>query len=250
MRITAGRLLSTAAGAFLAAAPAHAQSTQSAQVAIEAATDWRERGLSWSDGKAALGVSASIPITYDLTVAAEAVTLRESSRHGGADVGITIAPRYALTSGGWTIAAGARGNIFVGRAGMSFGEITGEVAHTIGPAQLVLGADFAPSQKAIGGSNLHLEAQGSLGIPGTALTLYGGLGHTSGSDRERPRAWRLRPGGSYTDHHLGIEHARGPLAVGVRYSDTSIRSREVDRRIAFASGDFGSRVVAYLRLSS
>lgn len=246
MRYFLGMAVAVCGG--LVFADANAQSAGST-VSFEAETDHRERGLSGSDGKAALGVSASVPVTYDLGIDLDAVTLRGSARHGGADIGLTLAPRYALRSGGWDLSAGVRGNVFVGRAGTSYAELTGEIARTLGPAQLVLGAAFAPSQDAIGGSNLTLDAQLSASIPGTPVTLYGGVGHTSGSSNGDPRAARLRPGGDYLDHHVGAEYTDANFAAGLRYSGTSIGKDEVDPLSRWTDRHYGSRVMAYLRFT-
>lgn len=232
----------------LITADARAQSAP-ASASIEFETDHRERGLSWSDGKAAFGLEASLPVTYDLALDLDAVTLRDSARHGGADVGLTIAPRYTLRTGGWDMSAGVRGNVFIGRSGTSYVELTGDVARTLGPAQLVVGAAFAPAQDAIGGSNLYIDAQLSASLPGTPVTLYGGIGHTSGSSRNDPRVARLRPGGDYLDHHLGAEYTAANLAAGVRYSGTSIGADEVDSLSPWTDRHTGSRVMAYLRFT-
>lgn len=245
---TLARIAATTGALF--ATTAQAQPVIGTRVGVEATTDWRERGLSWSDGKPAAGAFARVPLTSAFALDVDAITLRESARHGGADAGVIVAPRYTLTTGGWGFSAGARGNIFVGRSGMSYGEIVAEAERTIGPVQLSAGAEFAPSQNAIGGHNLHLGAQASVGLPLTPLTVYGGIGHTSGSSRDDPRAWRLRPGGSYTDHRIGIEHASPFVSVGLRYSGTSISADEVDRSNPFTDRHYGSRVVAYVRLST
>jgi hypothetical protein len=235
-------------GGLLATA-AQAQSTNNVQVSLEGTTDLRNRGLSWSDGKAAVALSATVPASYDLAVDLEAASLRDSARHGGADLGLTIAPRYTLERGGWGLTGGVRGNVFVGRSGMSYVELTAEVERTLGPAQLVVSADFAPSQRAIGGHNLHLGADLSVGIPGVPFTVYGGIGHTSGSSGDKPRAARLRPGGDYWDHRVGVERSEGSLAMGVVYSGTSIDADEVDRLSPYYDRHYGSRVLAYLRFT-
>lgn len=217
-------------------------------IALEAQGDHRQRGLSWSDGRAALEIDASVPVAGGLSLDLSAVTLRGSARHGGADLGVSVAPRYAVSASGWDFTAAARGKVFVGRAGTGYLELAGDVARTVGPARIVAGAAFAPPQDAIGGSNLYLDAQVSAGISGTALTLYGGLGHTSGHSSHGAKTARLRPGGDYLDHHLGAEYAKGPLAFGLRWSGTSISAREVDPLSRWPDRHHGSRLVAYLRL--
>lgn len=242
--------LGAAACSGLLASPSQAQATLAPEIALEATTDLRERGLSWSDGKAAVAVSGTVPVTYDLTFDLEAVTLRDSPRHGGADVGLSFAPRYSMMSGGWGFHAGVRGNVFVGRSGMNYVELTGEVEHTIGPARFIAGMDFAPSQDAIGGRNLHVEIQASAGIPGMPLTVYGGIGHTTGSSNDRANAGRLRPGGDYTDHHFGAEYSRANLSFGLRYTGTSIDADEVNQTMRYNDRHYGSRLLAYARISS
>lgn len=236
----------------LLALPAQAQPVLGTQVALEGTTDQRERGLSWSDGRPTASLGVSVPASDALAFDLDAIALRDSARHGGAEAALRIAPRYTVRSAGWALSAGVRGNAFVGRSGMSYGELTGEAEYTLGPARLVAGVDFAPSQGAIGGSNLHVEAQASVGVPGLPLSFYGGVGHTTGSTRDGNRglkAARLRPGGDYTDYHVGMEHTISSLAVGLRYSDTSISAREVNRLSQYHDRHTGSRVLAYIRFA-
>lgn len=232
--------------AFAAPFPALAQSMSGPTISLEAETDHRERGLGWSDGKAAISAGVTLPVIQDLNVDLEATTLRGSRRHGGADVGLTLAPSYTLRTSGWDFTAGVRGHAFIERSGLAYWDMTGSAAHSLGPAQLVLSATFAPSQGAIGGSNLYVDAQLGADVPGTPITVYGGLGHSSGSTRNE-RAARLRPGGDYLDHYLGAEYNQSKMAFGLRYSGTSIGSNEIDRASLYADRHFGSRLVAYLR---
>ncbi|WP_313441710.1 TorF family putative porin [Novosphingobium sp.] len=239
------------ATAILASPPALAQ-TASPSVSIEAATDLRERGLSWSDGKPAMSLDATLPLSHSVTVDFGAATLRDSPRHGGADLGLEVAPEIMLlSSGGWTLSAGATGHVFVGGAGLSYAEAKSTLSYAIGPAQLALGASYAPSQKAIGGSNLYLEGNIAMSIPTTALTLYGGGGYSTGSTRgdalAAERVRRLRPDGSYWDYYLGVEHQMDRLALGLRYTGTSVGDDLAPGR--YVDRDTGSRLAAYLRFT-
>ena len=247
--------LPAAFAALFTPAASQAQ-TASPSVSIEATTDLRERGLSWSGGKAAMSAEATLPVSPAVTVDLGAATLRDSARHGGADIGLTLSPEIALFStGGWTLSAGAKGHVFVGASGLSYAEATSTLAYAIGPAQLAFGASFAPSQKAIGGSDLYLEGNAAIGVPGTALTLYGGGGYSTGSTRDTAlaaeRVRRLRPDGSYWDYYVGAEHQMDRLALGLRYTGTSIDQDRVaainDRR--YLDRHTGSRISAYLRFT-
>lgn len=239
------------AAAFAVPVTVLAQSA-SPSLSVEATTDLRERGLSWSDGKAAMSLDATLPVSQSVSVDLGAASLRDSARHGGADLGLSVAPEVSLLStGGWTLSAGATGHVFVGGSGLSYGELNSTLAYAIGPAQLSFGASFAPSQKAIGGSDLYLEGNATVGIPGTALTLYGGGGYSTGSTRDTAlaaeRVRRLRPEGSYWDYYLGLEHQMDRLALGLRFTGTSIGDDLAPNR--YIDRDTGSRLAAYLRFT-
>jgi hypothetical protein len=95
---------------------------------------------------------------------------------------------------------------------------------------------------------VHVRADANTGIPGTPFTLLAGLGHSSGGVTNPLRAQRLRPGGSYLDWRLGVEHRRDRLTFGIDY----LRS---DVTLAGAIGCFadsahaGDRLVGRAQLS-
>lgn len=235
--------------AFAFGTPVHAQSAERSSIALELTSDFRNRGLSWSDGDPTIVVDGTIAITDGFALDLQAAGLRESQRHGGSDLGLAASPRFNWFRSGWTLSAGATGHVFTGEGKLNYIELDASAAHSIGPLQLGLGASFAPSQSAIGGSNLYLDANLAAGIPGTPFTIFGGAGYTMGSSNGSARAARLRPEGDYADYHVGIEHVRGPLALGLRYSDTSI---DKDRIVPspYSDRDVGSRLIATVRLSS
>ncbi|WP_244185406.1 TorF family putative porin [Sphingomonas aurantiaca] len=113
---------------------------------------------------------------------------------------------------------------------------------------MTLGAIGAPSQRAIGGSNVYAYANANAGIPGTPFTVLAEVGHSSGSVRNPNHAERLRPGGDYTNWRLGLEHRRDRLTVGVDYIGTDVSrsgeaSRFADRRNA------ADRLIGHVQLS-
>ncbi len=119
---------------------------------------------------------------------------------------------------------------------------------TYGPLYATAGVIGAPSQRAIGGSNVYVYANANAGIPGTPFTVLTELGHSSGSVSDPVRTERLRPGGSYTNWRLGLEHRRNRLTIGVDYigtdiSRTAIASGFADRRNA------GDRILGRVQVS-
>jgi len=223
-----------------------AQAVQSPSVAVEAGTDQRRRGLSWSDGAAAVEVSGFLPIGDSLDLSAAATTLRDSARHGGADLGIDLAGRYHRDLGGWRLSGGVLGHLFVDRSELDYVELEGRASYLIGPAQIGVTAAYAPSQDAIGGDNLYLGADAWVALPGTPVSFNGGVGHSSGDTDNPVRAARLRPGGSYWDYRLGAEYVMGELVAGLRFSTTSGAGARGPS--LYLDDNAGARLVGYVRL--
>lgn len=233
-----GRVL-LAAVLAVPAAPAMAQS-----LAVEASTDARVRGLSWSDGRPALAAAGSLPLG-EWRLDARATSLRGSRRHDGADVGVDTALRYTRDLGGWRATAGVVHHAFLDRAGSNYVELEGSAGYLIGPLDLALTAAWAPSQRAIGGDNLYLRAGAMAGVPGTPWTVFGHVGRSLGPD-ESERATRLRPDGDYTDWRLGAERVAGPLTLGVQLTGTSIDGPVPPMR--FTDRHVGTRLAATARV--
>ena len=209
-------------------APAFAQTARSATV--EGMTDEERRGLSWSGGRAALAGDVRVSLGR-LDASARAVTTRGSARHGGADAVVDLGIGTGWDLGAIRLRADAIGHAFAGARGrMDYVEGGLSASYGYGPLYVTLGAIGAPSQRAIGGSNVYAYANANAGIPGTPFTVLAEVGHSSGSVRNPGRAERLRPGGDYTNWRLGLEHRRDRLTVGIDYIGTDVsRSGEVSR---------------------
>lgn len=213
----------TALALVASAAPAAA-----AAIGVEASTDLRRRGLSWSDGKPAIEGWASVPIGGRLSVEAGAASLHGSPRHGGADALAEASLRYSLPVAGGTLWAEVQGLGFVGASGQNYAQVRAAAAHDIGPLQFSVQAAFAPPQAAIGGSNLYLGGLATVGIPLTPLTLGAAIGRSTGSDDGSGRSQRLRPGGDYTDVRFDADFVLGPVTLGASVTATSIDTDAFD----------------------
>lgn len=231
---------------LLVTAAAQAQSLPS--VGVEATTDERRRGLSWSEGRASMSGDAALTlgaVELDARVAA----LRGSVRHDGADAVADLGVAIGGDVGPLALRARAIGHVFAGaERGMDYAEFGGDARYTLGPVELTAGALYAPPQRSIGGSNLYLSAQGVAAIPMTPFTLVGGVGRSSGAVDDPARADRLRPGGSYVDWRLGVEHVTGPLTLAVDYVGTDLN----DDRIVAPIGDrrhSGDRILGRARFA-
>ena len=226
--------------------PAVAQNARSASV--EVMTDEVRRGLSWTEGRAAAAGDVRVSLG-PIDASARAVTTRGSARHDGADAVVDLVVGTGWDLGAVRIRTDAIGHAFAGARGrMDYVEGAVSASYAYGPLYATLGATAAPSQRAIGGSNVYLYASANAGIPGTPLTILGELGHSTGSVSDPVRAERLRPGGSYTNWRLGLEHRRDRLTLGVDYVGTDVdRTGDANR---FADrGNVADRVLGRVQVS-
>lgn len=231
--------------AAVPAGPVVAQTAVSA--GVEATTDENRRGLSWSEGR--VSVSGDVLATLGgIEAGARVAALRGSSRHGGADSVADLTLATGWNVGAVRLRANGAAHVFGGNRGRTdYVEFGGSASYGYGPLYLTGGAMFAPSQGAIGGSNLYLYADASAGVPGTPLTAIAAIGHSSGTTDDPLRAQRLRPGGDYADWRLGVEHRREALTIGVDYIGTDIARRDAFGPFADAR-HAGDRLVGRIRL--
>ncbi len=205
----------------VAALPSAAQ----VQTGVELATDERRRGISWSEGKAAPSAYARVDLPAGFDLGARVLATRGDPRHGGADGVVEPTLGYSRDLGGFRLDGFATAHLFTGAHGrLDYGELGAGLSYSLGPAQAGVEARYAPPQDAIGGDNLYLAVRGRIGIPATPWTVTGSAGHSSGRVDDPQRAARLRPGGSYNDWSLGVQHVTGPLTVGLEYTGTDIRN--------------------------
>jgi len=220
---------------------ARPSSSDGASLLLEAASDGRRRGISWSDGAPVLHAAVSLPATPSLALEAGVTSLRGGNRHGNADAVIDLGARYTVEAGAFQIEALGGYHLFPGASGMGYGEVGASLGYRIGPVMVDLFSRYAPEQSSLGGDNLVLGTGLNLGIPQTPLTLSAHLAHSSGASDDPIRARRLRPDGSYWDHGVALDYYRGRWSAGLRYSNSSI-----DRRTECHAG---ASLIARLGLS-
>lgn len=214
-------MLIAAAGSLVAMAA----DARTVDLSAELSSDERRRGLSWSDGRAAVAVAATAHGPADVDVGVRVVTVRDDPRHlgAGAVADVTVGHGRDL-GGGWRADAFVTAHLFAGATGRAdYVEGGAGIGYSIGPAEVGADLRYAPAQSPIGGDNLYLAARARLGIPATPWTVDASVGRSSGAVDDPVRAARLRPGGGYADWALGVTRYAGPLEIGLRYTGTDIR---------------------------
>ena len=235
-------------GLVLAATPALPLWAQERPaIGVELNSDENRRGLSWSGGR--VSPSADTFATQGpFEASGRIVALRESARHGGAGVVGDLSIGASTMFGPVTMRGRVTGHLF-GGAGFNadYVELGGSAAYTLGPVQVDVGADYAPSQSAIGGDNLYLHAGAQAGIPGTPWTVLAGVGHSTGKTDDPFRAARLRPGGDYSDWRIGVQHVTGPVTLGLDYVGTDVSERAASIYPLADARHSGDRIVGRVR---
>lgn len=216
-------------GTLLAAtaAPAFAQDAEEASSPITVSagvalvSDYRFRGLSFTDNDFALQPTVTVSHESGFYAGVWGSNIEDSPTYGGTEVDLYAG--YATE-----IAPGTTADLGVtyywypggdnGLAGPSdYAEIIGKLSHTFGPVEATGTVAYAPSQAAIGSDDSVYFGLGlSAGIPDTPVTLIGSVGYADGS------LAALAPGGNYMDWSVGADVAFGPMTFGVRYVDTDI----------------------------
>jgi hypothetical protein len=216
-----------------------------ARLALEATTDHRRRGISWSDGRPTAIASGRAQLASGWGAEAILVATRGSARNQGAEGLIDLALRHDRAVGAVILHGAVIGHVTPDRISASFAEGEAGMDVTLGPANLGATIDYAPAQPAVGGEALRLGADASVAIIGTPWTLRAGAGRNSGDD-SRTHSRRLRPRGSYTDYALGLDYVAAPWIVSADFSGTTshAQSRTFDPRQRHA----GKRIAVAIRI--
>lgn len=246
-------ILLAAVGLMAVATPAFAQEetkpfTVSGSVAL--VTDYRLRGVSQSDEKAAIQAGVTVSHTSGLYAGVWGSNLAGWGTFGGANMELDLIAGYkfpitdavALDVGAtWYMYPGGYDNT-------DFIEAFAKFSGTIGPASATVGVAYAPEQEAIGPAyiggadyvanfpvetqpgakddNLYIWGDLAAGIPSTPVTLKGHLGFSQGNRGLGPFGTSPSPTGAYMDWMVGADLSLGPVVLGVAYVDTDIDNAE------------------------
>ena len=239
------------AATCLVTVPVAAQTAPPADLAITGSvaitTDYRLRGVSQSDNKPAVQGGFTATLKQGPYAGLWASNLAGWGTFGGPNLELDLFAGYKHSFGGTTVDAGLTWYIYPGGADKTdYAEPFVKVSHTLGPANLLVGIAYAPSQEALGkwyntgaayaagavdhpgakSDNTYLWGDLGVGIPRTKATAKAHLGHSWGNSGLGPNGTSVAPTGSYTDWLLGVDYALyGPLTLSFAYVDTSIGRR-------------------------
>ena len=225
-------LLAIGSAAFWVS-PAHADNAQirfSGEASL--VSDYRFRGVSLSDGKAAFQLDLAAEHESGLYAGVWASTIAETE--GGARIEADPYIGYAAEAGGLTMDIMLSRYTYPSDAALDYWEGTATLSYPLGAFTPMLELNYAPPQDALVDEsgrrkgNVYANAGLDYAMPGTPLTLSGRLGYERGAYDYNDR------GGKY-DWSLGARIEAGRLKIDLAYADTDRSALNVSRSLARAT---------------
>jgi uncharacterized protein (TIGR02001 family) len=175
-------------------------------------SDYRYRGVSLSDGRAAVQASATLERSgYYATAWASTLGRRL------ADSEIDLTAGYERELAPWiSVDLSATRYLYPSSPGEGYSEAAAAVSLNHGRASASLGFSYAPRQRALRdtagrrGGNAYVSVEAAYDVPGAPLSLIAGGGYERGPFDEVER------GGKW-DWKIGGEIARGPARLALSY---------------------------------
>ena len=220
--------------------------------------------MSQSDRNPAVQGSLTIAHRSGFYVGTFASNLAGWGTFGGSNLELDAIGGFKRSFGTATVDAGLTWYIYPGGANKTdYAELFGKLSGTAGPASLLAGVAYAPSQQALGkwydngaqaaagtyahpgakSDNLYVWGDGAYAIKGMPLTAKVHIGYSHGNSGLGPNATSAAPTGSYWDWQLGADYAiKGtPLTVNLSWIDTDIsRRRAAYLQPSFSKGQDGA----------
>lgn len=179
-------------------------------------SDYRFRGLSFSDEDFAIQGGIDLEHESGFYIGTWGSSIEDSPVFGSVELDIYAGWSGEISSG-TTLDIGVLAYLYpdgdVGDA--DYFEPYVSLSHQLGPAEATVGFAYAPDQNALAGDSGYLWGDLSVGIPTTPITIDAHVGYVQGS-------LSTADGNSYVDWSLGATYALGPLSLGLAYVDTNV----------------------------
>jgi uncharacterized protein (TIGR02001 family) len=206
--LSAAALVSTPAVAQDKAEDAAASGPIAVDFALAVVSDYRFRGVSLSNEKAA--VQPSITLTHDSGFSL-GLWGSNIADNGGDNIEIDTTLGYTKEFGAVTANAGAVAYLYPGAKNLNYGELLAGVKTKVGPGNIGANIAYAPKQKNIGNQdNLYYGVTADVPLGAMPVTLVGSFGIENGAFGDHKRDWSA-----------GADIDIVGVTAGVRYIDTA-----------------------------
>ncbi len=206
--IAAATLFVSPAFAQDEAKDAKASAPISVDFSLAVVSDYRFRGVSLSDGKAA--VQPSFTITHESGVSL-GVWGSNIADNGGDNIEIDTTLGYTKEFGAVTANVGGVAYLYPGAKNLNYGELLGSVKTKVGPGNIGANIAYAPKQNNIGNKdNFYYGVTADLPLGEMPMTLVGSFGIENGAFGDHKRDWSA-----------GFDIDVVGVTAGARYIDTA-----------------------------
>jgi uncharacterized protein (TIGR02001 family) len=205
--------LTLATALLLSGTPACADEEKAASaievdLIVTALSDYRFRGVSFSNEKPAIQPMLTISHTSGIYALLFASNIAD---YGGSKVEIDAGIGYSRKIGNITADISVLGYFYPGGENVNFREIFGSLSAPVGKGHVKLNASYSPKQKNLGGlDNLYVSISGAMPLASTPFTLNASIGHEKGAFGDNKIDWTL-----------GTDIDISGFTFGVKYMDTS-----------------------------
>lgn len=200
-------------------------------------SDYRFRGVSLSDRQPVAEASGLASTASGWFAGVEGIAIaRPRDLRSSRTAEVDLSAGWSRPLGLLTPTAGVIGYVYPGRRG-SVIEGFGSLAGALGPATLIVGANYAPDQAAVAGGNLYVYARASVGIPLTPVTLRAAAGCERGG---------FDGGRAKMDYRAGADVRVWIVTLGLDYVGNDV-PRTVTQALRHDSGNaiVGSVTLAF-----
>ena len=172
---------------LVALAPAAAQAQASEEPALSVdvnasiVSDYRSRGISFTDRKAAIQGGVDVTDSSGFFVGA---WFSNIANYGGSLIEADIYGGYGGSVAGFDVTGGVYGYLYPGGRGVNYLELQSTIARKIGPVTTTFTAAYIPDQKN-SDENIYLGLGSDLPIGDTPFSLQAGIGRENGTYDEK-----------------------------------------------------------------
>lgn len=219
--VLAGTLMIACLSVPTAAAAQEEEKALSVSGNVAFVTDYRFRGISYSNLDPALQGGINLNSSVGLFVSAWGSSI---ANYNGSTVEMDWTAGWSGNIAGTTTTAGLIYYSYPGGSNTDVVELYGSVGVPLGPVTATFGLNWAPDQKNLSSSSRYAYGQLSAGIPGTPISVTGTLGNERGSlvyDESGAK-------GSKWDWQIGASVTWEALSFGVTYVGNDLSTRRVE----------------------
>ncbi|MGL6044146.1 MAG: TorF family putative porin, partial [Sandaracinobacteroides sp.] len=221
--LVAGALLLAAAAMPTAALAQEAEAEDSLKISGSAAfvTDYRFRGISFSDLDAAVQPFIQLTTAPGLFVSLWGSSI---SDFNGATTEVDITAGWTGSLAGLSTTVGVIGYLYPGGSNTDTVELFGSVGIPLGPVTTTFGLNWQPDQSNLTRSNRYVFGTVAAGIPGAPITLKATLGNERGGlvvdqTGDKTSKW---------DWLIGADLSWKALTLGVAYVGTDLSTANIN----------------------